>query len=1236
MKKSKLTAAVLSAALAFQGVGAILTPNTYSAEDLPRQMEYLDRGTVAVATDYGIFVSWRLLGTENYDTAFKIYRDGEYIANISSSTNYLDTDGTATSTYTVVTTEEDEADGKTVPVWGDGYLEIPLDVPADMECFDGTIATYTPNDAAVADLDGDGEYEIILKWEPSNAFDSGKTAAYTGNVYIDAYELNGEKLWRIDLGININAGAHFTQIAAYDLDLDGKAEIAMKTAPGSKDGTGKYVSDASLIDEIRETDNTDDCRSSDDCSYDTDGRVLSGDEYYTVFDGSTGAALDTIYYPHPRGTITEWGDNWGNRSERYLTAVAYLDGVNPSVIAWRGYYAKTTATAYNLVNKRLVEVADFNTDDKGNEQYAGQGNHNLTVGDVDNDGCDEIICGSLALDNDFSVLWCSGRGHGDALHLGDYDPTHEGMEYFSVHESSPYGMTVYDAATGEELFHQDASGDTGRGMMANFTGDGYYDVWASGVGTYYSIGGDLLYESDDTPDSTNFRIFWSDSTYDCLLDGTGSYDTTFKIDSKDGRLQTFSDTKSNNYTKCNPCIQADILGDWREEILVRSSDNTSLRLYTTTMVTPHKLYTLMHDSAYRMQTVCQNAGYNQPPHISYYINDADDQYDCRKYSSYVSTVHNGKTAVRTENLPSEKPSETVPPSTPIPTAAPESCYTIDEDGVITAYTGTDEVLVIPETIDGITVTGIGAKVFMSNKTLQSVTIPSSVTSIGAQAFCYCAASEITLPEGLETIGVRAFKQCSNLTSIDIPKSVTEIGDEAFYYSTALSSVTLHEGLQSIGSSAFEQCTSLSDITLPESVTTIGSSAFEQCTSLSDITLPEKVTEIADSLFMNCTSLSSVTLHDNITSIATKAFYNCGLLENIELPKNLTELGGYTFYKCTSLTELDIPDGVTVIPSYCAYQCTALNKVTLPDNLVEIKQRAFAYCSSLPEITIMPDVTTIGSNVFNKVADDFTIYGYTNSTAEEYAEKYSINFVSIGEFIATPAPTINATLPPMPTCDPEAAVQVTTGDATDITKTSAVLNGSIEGSTSAWAIFYHCIAPTEGVLYNAQGFILGGDDADGSGTLTDLTPATRYIYYAYDSVTQTRGEIKEFTTLGESPTEEPTELPTEEPTEMPTETPTEAPTEAPYQYPYRVVDDSATEDTYTFTVERYEQSLPAVVICAQYDTDGALKSVELRELSGDEEEVFELEFKRYANTACVFVWESVKTMMPIAARFDVTE
>ena len=832
-------------------------PAVSSAASSAAQMEYLDRGTVAVYTGSGVYLSWRLLCTENYDTEFDVYRDGGYVATVSNSTNYTDPKGTKTSTYQVVQKGGDVAEG--TPVWENQYLTIPLDRPEGGVSLDGDEYTYSPNDVTPADVDGDGQYELILKWEPSNSFDSGKSANH--NVYIDCYELSGEKLWRIDMGININAGAHFTQIAAYDFDLDGKAELAMKTAPGTKDGKGSYVSSASLIDEIKNTDNTADYRHSEGGVNDTGGRVMSGPEFYTVFQGDTGAALDTVYYPHPRGTVREWGDNWGNRSERYLAGVAYLDGKTPSMLAWRGYYAKTTVTAYNLVDKKLVQVADFDTSKNGNGQFAGNGNHNLTVGDVDGDGCDEVLCGSLALDNDLSVLWCSGRGHGDALHLADYDPTHDGLEYFSVHEDygggeitgsttgndgqqHRGGMTLYKAENGEELFHVDSDSDQGRGMMANVGyGEGYFELWGSG--NYVSYGDTDVRESDYRPDSANQRVFWDGDVYDELFDGTGSSDSGnwAKISDNMGRITTLKNVTTNNGTKNNAGLIADILGDWREEIVMRGQDDASLVVYTTTIPTEYKLYTLMHDRAYRMQVACQNAGYNQPPHISYYISENNDEYDARKTAAYVKTVHDGVTEVRTGNLPADKDitkPTPVPSPTPTPTPTPDNkpptpaSYFTFEDGVITGYSGNFADVVIPNTINGKKVTALGESLFSKHTELKSIYIPEDVTEIQYGVFWECTnLNEVVLPKSLILIDNSAFRGCKAIENIDFPDSLTQIGDSAFGDCTSLKKVDTNN-VEKLGTTAFYGCTALEEIILREKLVLPGNRTFWECGNIKKI------------------------------------------------------------------------------------------------------------------------------------------------------------------------------------------------------------------------------------------------------------------------------------------------------------------------------------------------------------------------------------------------------------------
>ena len=580
-----------------------------------RQMEYLDRGLVAVKVDNGVFLSWRYLGTDPATgIGFNVYRDGKKINSklITESTNYLDKKGSADSHYyvRVVINGKSKEKSKKVSVWNKNYLAIPLQKPEGGTTPDGVHYTYSANDASVGDLDGDGQYEFVVEWYPSNAKDNSQDG-YTGNVYMDAYELGGKQLWRIDLGHNLRAGAHYNPFLVYDFDGDGKAEVVFRTADGTVDGKGKTIGDPNA-DYRNET-----------------GRILSGPEYLTVFNGKTGKALSTIDYAPARGNVTDWGDDYGNRVDRFLAGVAYLDGVHPSIIMSRGYYAKTMLVAYNWRNNKLTKLWTFDSTDPGNGAYAGQGFHNLSFADVDNDGKDEIFYGAMALDDDGTGLYSTGLGHGDAIHVGDLNPNHPGLEVFNVHEdkSSPYGAEIHDAATGEILWGTYTGKDTGRGLAADI--DPRYDgteLWAaSGVGLH-TVTGEKI--SDTAPASINNAIWWDGDLLRELLDhnwddsigaGVGTISKWDYENNQTVNLLTADGTLSNNGTKGNPSLQADILGDWREEAVWRNTDSTELRIYTTTDLTQYRILTLMHDPMYREAIAWQNVGYNQPPYTSFYL-----------------------------------------------------------------------------------------------------------------------------------------------------------------------------------------------------------------------------------------------------------------------------------------------------------------------------------------------------------------------------------------------------------------------------------------------------------------------------------------------------------------------------------------------------------------------------------------------------------------------------------------
>lgn len=582
-----------------------------------RHMENLDRGTVAVRTGSNeVFVSWRLLGTEPSNIAFNLYRGSTKVNSepITNSTNYVDDNAADNEEYTVravINGEEQEA-SEPVPVWSEQYKTIPIQQPPGGMTPDGVQYTYTANDCSVGDLDGDGEYEIVLKWDPTNSKDNSQ-GGYTGNVYLDAYEMNGTRLWRIDLGRNIRAGAHYTQFIVYDLNSDGKAELACKTADATIDGEGVVIGDTDA-----------DHRNS-------EGRILEGPEFLTVFDGETGAALATTNYLPPRHPDTEdpsssqldnvWGDGYGNRVDRFLAGVGYFDGERPSLLMTRGYYTRTVLAAWDWRNGELTQRWIFDSDDEENSDYAGQGNHQLSIADVDEDGRDEVVFGSMTVDDDGTGLYNSDLGHGDAMHVSDMDPSRPGLEIWTAHEDEGAydgnGLWLRDAATGEKLWGVPSTGDVGRGLAADIdpTYKGY-EMWGARGGLYNAQG---VWISDSRP-SMSFAIWWDGDLLRELLDGD-KLDKWNHQTASSNRLYTVYQTGAEkiNGTKANPNLSADILGDWREEMIFRHSDNTKLQIHTTTIPTEHRIYTLMHDPQYRVSVAWQNVSYNQPPHPSFYL-----------------------------------------------------------------------------------------------------------------------------------------------------------------------------------------------------------------------------------------------------------------------------------------------------------------------------------------------------------------------------------------------------------------------------------------------------------------------------------------------------------------------------------------------------------------------------------------------------------------------------------------
>lgn len=650
-----VTSAGVSPSASAEYTGAEITYN-YGGESHIRTMERLDRGLVAVDTGDGVFLSWRLNGDEAKVSDllsapdFEIYKNGERLAAVADSTNFLDKDGSASDSYAVAI-EGGEPCAAITPLenaWFDVQLRAPEpeDVVSEIDS-NGNVSydrlPFSPSDVSCGDLDGDGEYELVVKWV-NKEVDVGN-GGYAGTVHLDAYKLDGTPLWErsIAMGRNVYSSAHTLQFLVYDFDGDGKAEVICQTSLGSADGAGEYVSKASADPDIKGITDAENA----DTDYRSTGnneRITEGREFLTVFEGETGKAVDTIDLPTERVSCQTFGDDTGNRCNRFVSTVAWLDGENPYAVFLRGYYfgkngqQRTSVCGVSYKDNRLVCGYNFDTLStqpgyvSGNEKYVGQGNHNITVADVDGDGRDEVITGALCLEadetSDLKVKWCTFKEHGDALHIGDYDPTHPGLEFFTVHEDGggvnvyggvtlDYGASVIDAETGEIIKHWSASKDTGRGLMANVGAGGYYQIAAgAGVGGWYCMGGSAF--ESGVSIGTNFRVFWDGDLYDETLDGT-------VISDWDGsRMSAVFNAEgcvSVNGTKANPSLQADILGDWREEVIYPTADGSALRVFTTTELTEHKLPTLMHDPVYRSGVAAEQTAYNQPPHIGFYLAD---------------------------------------------------------------------------------------------------------------------------------------------------------------------------------------------------------------------------------------------------------------------------------------------------------------------------------------------------------------------------------------------------------------------------------------------------------------------------------------------------------------------------------------------------------------------------------------------------------------------------------------
>ena len=593
----------------------------------PYSGEKLSRGLIGIPTEDGMYFSWRMTLEDAAGLQFDLYRSSgggaEVKLNkepIDRTSDFLD----RTVDYTVDNRWTLKATTGEVTTWTrlkgeerNPYLSVPVCKPEDGEIA-GESFTYTANDCSVGDLDGDGEYEIILKWSPSNS-KRPPQRGFTGNTYLDAYKMDGTRLWRIDLGLNVRSGAATTNFLVFDFDGDGCAEICCKTGDGTVDGLGHRIGDAQA-----------DWRTWDKKSP-TYGKIVNGPEYLTVFEGRTGKELDSKEYIPTRYPLDGWGgvggncgnDNTGGRSDRFTAGVAFLDGKTPSPIMVRGWYGRTVVAAWTFTNGALKHTWTFDSAAPGWEAYSGMGNHSVTVADFDGDGCDEICVGAMTVDHDGKGLFTTGLRHGDALHAGRFIPSRQGMQVFGVHENEgdneivkrTPAVAMFDGATGEIIWQDGLGQDAGRGVAADI--DPRYDgaeCWCNIGGLRRGDTGEII--SNRKPDSCNFTIYWDADPLAELLDHVSISKWNWNAESTDLLLKA-ERVVSNNGTKGNPCLSGDILGDWREEVIWPSEDQTELRIYSTTIPAVDRRATWMNDRQYRLAIAWQNVAYNQPPHPSF-------------------------------------------------------------------------------------------------------------------------------------------------------------------------------------------------------------------------------------------------------------------------------------------------------------------------------------------------------------------------------------------------------------------------------------------------------------------------------------------------------------------------------------------------------------------------------------------------------------------------------------------
>ena len=591
-----------------------------------RKTDALDRGLIAIQTTSGVYCSWRILGEEYYDVKYNLYRDGTKVnSEPLSVSNCSDAAGTAGSKYTVkaVVRGTEQAASKEATVWTNSYFEItPQHDPS-------ITSTLVPNDACCADVDGDGELEILIKYDNKEEISSlfpkeGHNGEYT---IFEVLKMDGSLLWWVNCGPNMGDFQNNEQnIAAYDWDQDGKAEALMRLSEGSvihmKDGS-TYTIGADGKNGTAWT------------NYRTP-KVEGGVEWFTHYgneflvylNGESGVPYQVMEFPLKRLEDGEtdlnkaWGDGYGHRSSKYFFGAPYLDGRKPSIFLARGIYTRHKMIAYdvNPATHELTVRWRWNCNDSSSPWY-GNGYHNYGIADVDWDGRDEICFGSMVIDDNGKGLSTTGLGHGDAQHHGDFNPYIHGHEIYACNEDRP-DNNYRDATTSKIYYRQTSSNDDGRAMMGNFSNEYPGCLGRSGHDTAISSVTNAHIPVDISFD-VNFRIYWDGDLLEETFNGTGTRNSAGRIYKPGvGNITTLTGSLTNNDTKATPCYQGDLFGDWREEVMMRTSDN-KIRIYTTTIPTEWRNYTLWHDMQYRNAMVWQMNGYNQPPHTSYFLGELE-------------------------------------------------------------------------------------------------------------------------------------------------------------------------------------------------------------------------------------------------------------------------------------------------------------------------------------------------------------------------------------------------------------------------------------------------------------------------------------------------------------------------------------------------------------------------------------------------------------------------------------